>query len=151
MSISLRLSEDLKNAMRSKDQDRTACIRQVRSKIQEAVNAPNFDGEVDDAFHVQVIGAYVKSLSKAIKELEAAGERSQALRDRYAAEIDYLQVYLPKLLGEEETAALVRQAIADLGVTDPKQAGRVMGVIMKAHRDDVDAALVRRLVDETLA
>ncbi len=151
MSIGTDLGEALKSAMRAKEADRVACIRQVRAKMQETVNAVGFKGEIDDDLHKKVIGSYVSSLTKAIQELLPAGERSQKLRDRYAAEISYLEQYLPKRLGEPQTRALVAEAITELGVTDPKQAGRVIGAVMKGRKGEVDAKLVRQLVEESLA
>lgn len=150
MSIGTDLGEALKSAMRAKEADRVACIRQVRAKIQETVNAVGFEGEINDDLHRKIISTYVKSLAKAIHELLPAGNRSQDLRDKYAAEINYLEQYLPERLGEGETRALVASTLAELAVTDSKQAGRVIGAIMKGHKDEVDAALVRRIVEESL-
>jgi uncharacterized protein YqeY len=44
----------------------------------------------------------------------------------------------------------VVEALAALGVTDVKQAGRVVGHLMKGHKDELDAGLVSRLVKEAL-
>ena len=151
MSIETQLDEALKAAMRSKDADRVACIRQVRAKVGEAKVAKGFDGKVDDALHQRIIGSYVKSLQKAGEELGAAGDRGEELRRKYAAEVAYLEQFLPKLLGEAETRELVVRAIAESGVDDLKQSGKVMGAIMKTHRQQVDAGLVRRLVEEALS
>jgi uncharacterized protein YqeY len=149
MTIQAKLDEDLKNGMRAREQDKVACIRQLRSKVQEAQNAPDFKGPADDAFYQKVIGSYVKSLEKGIAELSVAGERSKPLCDRYAAEIAYLQQYLPKLLDEAGTRALVDGALAKH--TGPKNVGALVGVIMKEHKGSVDPALVRRLVEKALA
>lgn len=151
MSIEQQLGEALKDAMRAKDKSLIACIRQVRSKVQEAVNAKGFSGEVDDALYQNTIGAYIKSLKKGIEELEAAGSRSEELRTSYAAEIAYLEQFLPQLKSEEETRELVRAAIAQGGVTDVKQVGKVMGLVMKEHKGEVDAGLVRALAEQELS
>ena len=98
----------------------------------------------------KIIGAYVKSLRKGIDELKPAGERGQTLRDKYQAEISYLEQYLPQLMDEAATKALVKKTVADLGVSEPKDTGRVMGAIMKDHKAEVDAQLVRKLVSEML-
>jgi len=150
MSIEQQLNDDLKTQMRAKAQDTVACIRQLKSKIQETVNADGFKGAVDDALYLKVIASYIKSLEKGITELAAAGERSQPLRDRYAAEIAYLGRYLPPVLSEAETLVLVQQTVHALGVTDPKQSGKVLGAVLKEHQGKVDAALVRRLVGQVL-
>jgi len=151
MSIETELDSQLKDAMRAKDKPLIACIRQVRSKMQEKTNALDFTGEVNDALYVQVIGSYVKSINKAIVEMAAAGERTEELRDQYQAEVDFLQKYLPTLLGEAQTKSLVDATIASIGITDPKQSGRVMGVIMGKHKGEVDPALVKRLVAAAFA
>lgn len=151
MSIEEQLNDDLKNAMRSKAADTVACIRQLKSKVQETVNAKGFSGPVDDALHQKVIASYVKSLEKAIVELQAAGERSKPLCDKYAAEIAYLGKYMPKMMSEAETLALVKKTIAALGVTDPKQAGKVLGALMKEHKGSIDAGLAKGLVEKTLS
>lgn len=151
MSIERSLEEDLKGAMRAKDATTVACIRAVKTKVKETTTAKGFSGEVDEALYRRVITAYVKQLRNALPELEAAGERGREIRESYLKEISYLERYLPTLLGEAETRALVEKVIADLGVSDPKRAGQVMGAVMKQHRESVDPALVKRFVDEILA
>jgi uncharacterized protein YqeY len=65
-------------------------------------------------------------------------------------EITYLSDFLPKKLDEARTRELVRAKLSELGVTDPKQAGRVMGALMKEHKDGLDSALTKRVVEEEL-
>lgn len=150
MSIERQLDDELKAAMRARDQGKIACIRGVRAKVKEATTAKGFSGPTDDALFQRVIAAYVKQLRNALPELEAAGERGVELRAGYEAEVAYLDAYLPAKLDEASTRKLVDEAIATLGVSDPKRAGQVMGAIMKQHRDSVDPAIVKRLVDEKL-
>lgn len=150
MTIEDELTTQLKAAMKSKDTETLQAIRQLKSKVQEAVNDPKFTGEVDDDLYRRVIQSYVGSLRKGIVELEAGGERSIELRQRYQREIDLFATWLPQLAGEDETRQLVETALDELGVRDPKQSGRVMGHLMKNHRGRLDAGLTRRLVDEAL-
>jgi uncharacterized protein len=150
MTIEQRLDADLKNAMRAKDADRVACIRQVRAKAQAAQNEANFKGPADDAFFAKVISTYMKSLEKGITELEAGGPRTEPLRAKYKAEITYLEQYLPKRLDEAETRVLVQKIIGEVGATTRKDSGKVMGAVMKQHKESVDAALVKMLVEQLL-
>jgi len=57
---------------------------------------------------------------------------------------------LPKAASDDETRAIVRETVARLGVSDAKQSGRVVGDIMKAHKGKLEAATVKRMVDEEL-
>ncbi len=146
MTIAAQLDDDLKTGMRSRNSDRVACIRQLRSKVQEAVNAKDFKGETDDALYQKVINAYIKQLDNGIEQMGGAGERGKLLSDKYRAEIAYLSQYLPTLMDAESTRKVVRQALAELAMTDPKQAGRVLGHVLKQHKGLVDPAVARPII-----
>jgi uncharacterized protein YqeY len=113
-------------------------------------SAPGFKGEVDDALYQQVIATYVKRMDKARKEYEELGERGEEMAQKLAFEVDYLSRWLPKKLSEEDTRVLVRSAIAELGVSDPKQVGKLVGHLMKSRGGELDGALVNRLAREEL-
>lgn len=150
MSIRDELRNELKEAMRARDQRRLDVIRQVESELSIARSAPGFKGEIDDALYRQVIAAYVKKMEKARQEYVELGGRGQEMAEKLAFEVEYLSWWLPRKLDEEQTRALVRQTIAELGASDLKQAGKVMGHLMKSRKDDLDGALVNRLVREEL-
>ena len=151
MSIAEKLNEELKDAMRCRDQKRLACIRQVKAKVQEASNVKGFEGALDDPLYQGIITTYIKSLRKGIEELEAAGARGEQLRGKYQYEIGYLEQYLPKQMTEDEVLSIVKAAIASKKISDPKQAGQVTGMVMKEHKGEVDAGLVRRLSEQELS
>jgi uncharacterized protein len=151
MSIQEELKAELKDAMRSRDQNRLDVVRAVESEIKLARTAPGFQGEVDDALYLQIIGTYCKKMDKARLEYEGLGERGKPLAQKLAFEVSYLGRWLPKKLGEDETRALVEQAVAELGITDPKQMGKLVGHLMKTRKDDLDGALVNRIAREVLS
>lgn len=150
MNIQEQLAAEQKAAMKSGDRATLNVIRQIQSEISVARAAPGFDGEVDDDLYLATIATYVKRMGKARDEYETLGERGREQADKLTFEIDYLSAYLPQKLGEAATRALVDQAITDLGATDPKMTGKVIGGVMKSG-EDVDGALVARLVKEALA
>jgi uncharacterized protein YqeY len=97
------------------------------------------------------MASYAKKMDKAKAEFEEAGERGAAMAAKLGWEVAYLSRWLPKMLDEESTAALVRSTIEEMGVAgDPKASGRVIGQIMRTHKGELDGALVNRLVAETL-
>ncbi len=55
-----------------------------------------------------------------------------------------IEVYLPKMLSEDEVKALVEKTIADLGLTSKKDIGKLMKAIMAEHRGTVDGGMVQR-------
>ena len=152
MTIAEQLAEELRAAMKAKDAPRRDVIRQVQTEIATAKSQPDFSGELDDVFYQGVIASYVKKMDKSRSEYAEMGERGRAMADKLAFEVDYLSRWLPKKLGEEETRQLVVEAIEALGAHgDEKAAGRVIGQLMKGRGDDLDGAVVNRLVREELA
>ncbi len=149
MSIQQELAAELRAAIKARDTPRSNVIRQVETEVSVVKSSPGFTGEVDDDLYRKTIIAYVKKMDKARREFEAAGERGADHAAKLAYEVDYLARWTPSQLGEDETRAIVREAIDELGVEDPKMVGRVMGHIMKSGAE-LDGGLVNRLVREEL-
>lgn len=149
MGIQEELVAELQDAMRARDKPRASVIRQVQTEVAVAKSAPGFTGELDDELYTATIVSYVKKMEKARLEFEALGERGADQAAKLAFEVDYLSRWTPQLPGEDETRAIVVDAIAELGVDDPKMIGRVMGHIMKSDVE-LDGGLVNRLVREEL-
>lgn len=151
-NIKEQLSEELKDAMKAKDVNRRDVIRMIESEVSIAKSAAGFRGEINDDLYRQVIASYSKKMDKARAEYLELGPRGEEMARKLGWEVDYLSRWLPTKLDQESTRALVRETIADLGVAgDPKAAGRVIGHIMKNHKDEVDGGLVSRLVSAALS
>jgi uncharacterized protein YqeY len=152
MSIKEELASELREAMKAKDGRRRDVIRQIETEVSIARSQPGFVGEVDDALYRQVIGSYVKKMDKSRQEYLDIGERGEAMAAKLGFEVEYLSRWLPWKLDPEATRALIREAIAELGVAgEEKAAGRVTGHLMKGHGEDLDGGLVNRLVREELS
>ena len=150
MGVKTDLDSRFMAAMRARDGRTADIIRAVRAKVLEEQKKPGFEGEADDALYLEIISRYVKSLAKALPEFEKGGEAGAAKAAAYREEIAYLEQFLPRKMDEAATKALVARVIAELGVSDVKQMGRVMGACMKDHKDELDACLTRRLIEEAL-
>ena len=149
MTIQEQLAVAQKTAMKGGDRQTLNAIRQIQSEISVAKAAPGFSGEVDDDLYLATIATYVKRMTKVRTEYEGLGERGSEQAEKLTFEIDYLSAYLPQKLDEAATRVLVDQAIADVGATDPKMTGQVIGAVMRSG-EDLDGSLVARLVNETL-
>jgi uncharacterized protein YqeY len=150
MSVESQLGELLKEAMRAKDAQTADCIRMIKTKHMERRTAAGFKGPLDDALWLDVITAYQKQLRKSREEYTAIGARGADAIAQIDFEIGFCSKFLPKAASDDEVRAIVRETVARLGVSDPKQAGRVVGEIMKANKGKVEAAAVKRIVDEEL-
>ena len=151
MTIAEQLDENLRDAMKRRDSATADVLRMLKSRLQERRTAKGFSGEMDDTVVRDVIGAYRKQMQKALEELEPLGEKAAAQVEKLRFEVAYCDRFLPAAVPEEELRALVAERIAALGITDPKQAGRVIGEVMKTHRGRVEAADVKRIAEEILS
>jgi hypothetical protein len=151
MGLEQDLNDTLKQAIKDKDTATADVVRMLKTRLMERRTAKGFSGSVDDALALDVIGSYRKQLQKALAEFEKVGERGAGHAGRLRVEIQILDRWLPKGLDETAIRALVGERIAALGVTDPKQVGRLVGDIMKTHKGQVDAAEVKRIAEELLA
>ena len=150
-TIKQQLSEELKEAMKSGDKERRDVIRMIESEISLAKSAPGFRGQVDDDLYRQVMSGYSKKMDKARAEYLELGPRGEEMARKLAWEVGFLAKWLPTRLDQQSTEALVQATISELGATgDPRAAGRVIGHIMKNHKDAVDGGLVSRLVAAAL-
>jgi len=151
VSLEQQLAETLTRAIREKDQRTADVVRMLKTKVTERRTAKGFAGTVDDAVILDVIGAYRKQLQKAVAEYEKlGGERAAAQIAQLRYEIEFCERYLPRGIGENALRALVKERIGALGISDGKQAGRLVGDVMKTHKGQVDAADVKRVAEELL-
>src|SRR5688572_4250025 len=126
MSIEAQIGDLLKDAMRSKDLRTADCIRMIKTKHMERRTAAGFKGPLDDALWLDVISAYQKQLRKARDEYAGLGEKGAGELPQLDFEIEFCSRFLPKGASEDEVRAAVRDAIARLGIKDPKQAGKLV-------------------------
>ena len=150
MPIDVQLNDLLKEAMRAKDSRTTDCIRMIKTKHMERRTAAGFKGPLDDSLWLDVVASYQKQLRKSREEYAAIGARGAEAIAQIDFEIGFCGRFLPKAASDDEVRALVREAVMRLGASDPKQAGRVVGELMKAHKGKLDPSAVKRIVDEEL-
>ena len=138
MSLRDKITEDMKNAMRSGDKERLGHIRM----LQAAIKQREVDERIvlDDAQVTSVVEKMVKQRREAIAQFETGGRADLVAKEN--AEIATLQAYLPAQLTDAEIDALVAEAIAQTGAASIKDMGKVMGVVKGKAAGKVDMGVV---------
>lgn len=147
MSLKEKLAEDLKDAMRSRDESRKTAIRMLLTAIKNAEVAAI--RQFDDAEVLAVIAKQVKQRRESIEEFNKAGR--QDLVDKEMAEMRVLEAYLPAQMSRDEIVAEAQKVIAELGARGPQDKGKVMGAIMPRLSGRAEGRLVNEVVTELLA
>lgn len=150
MALEQALDETLRQALKARDTRTADVVRMIKSRLAERRTAKGFSGQVDDALVLDVIRAYRKQLQTALAEYEKAGDRGAEQAAALRSEIAFCERYLPSGLDEAALRALVRERLAALGISDPKQVGRLVGDVLKTHKGRVEAAEVKRVAEELL-
>ncbi|MBW2276586.1 MAG: GatB/YqeY domain-containing protein [Deltaproteobacteria bacterium] len=150
MGVEEQLTTRLTEAMRARNTRETDVLRMVKTMGTRDMAAPGFKGEADDAFWLAVIGRYTKQQKKALAEFEKLGDAAASQIEQANYEIDYLSPFLPELLAKAAVRELVKAAIEETGAAGPKMVGKIVGAVMKTHRDSVDPLMVKAIATEEL-
>ena len=148
-TLEQKLQSDLTNAIKSRDTTRMNTIKGIKTAIMETKTAKNGKKDLEDSDIVKIIQKLAKT-RKETGELYKSNNR-QDLADIEFGELNVLETYLPKMLSEDEIRTIVDKTISELGVTDMKGMGRVMGTINKSYAGQVDGSMVSRIVKERLS
>ena len=125
MSLKVRITEDMKSAMRAKETARLGTIRLLQAAIKQREVDERI--ELDDLQVTEVIEKMLKQRRDSISQYDAASR--QDLADAERQEVVVLQAYLPQPLTEAEIAALLDQVVADSGASGIKDMGKVMAAV----------------------
>src|SRR3954471_6943013 len=145
-----QIQKDITSAMKARDEARLSTLRMVKTALKNREiekMAP-----LDDKESQQVLGTLIKQRKESIEQFTKGGR--QELADKEAAEIVLIESYMPKALGEQEVAATVKAAIAEMGAPTMKDMGAVMKAAMakfSATGARVDGKVVSEIVKRELA
>jgi uncharacterized protein YqeY len=147
MSIAQDVSNQIKEAMKSKDKIRLNALRNIRSLLLNEMKKDN-SNDLPDETSIALVRRLEKQRGESIEAFESAGRDEQARNER--SELAVLREFLPGLADEETTRGYVEEAIANSGASSPGDVGRVMGALMKAHKGEIDGGLAKKIASELL-
>lgn len=148
-TLKIRLSDEMKNAMRAKDAPRLGTLRLVLAAIkQKEVDERR---ELSDADIVSILEKQVKQRRESIQAYEQAGRTETAEQEK--AEVEVLQEFLPKGADPAEIQAVIDEAVAEVaaqGVSGPSAMGKAMAIIKPRLAGRADMSEVSKLLSARL-
>lgn len=142
-----RLTEEMKGAMKARDDIRLSVIRLIRSSVKNREIESRH--ELADGEIIEVISTLVKQRRESIRMFGEAGRAD--LVEKEEKELAVLLTFLPQQLTREEVESLVAKVVADCGAQGPKDMGKVMKAIMPHVAGRADGSIVSAVVKEKLA
>lgn len=150
MSLAEQIQKDMTAAMRAKDEHRLSTLRMVKSALHNKKVEKN--AALTEPEAQQVLSTLIKQRRESVEQFRKGGREDLAGRE--AAEISIIESYLPQAAGKEEIAAVVRQAISEMGAPTIKEMGQVMKNVMarfQAAGTRVEGKTVSEIVKRQLS
>jgi len=143
-----KISEQIKDALRSKDQIRLTTLRGVLAAFtnESVAKGRTPQDKLPDDEALAVIRRLVKQRKDAIDQFTKGGREDLAQNEQ--AEMAVLEEYLPAQMTEEKIKEIVERKKVELGIADKSKLGILIGAVMKECAGQADGAIVKRLVDE---
>lgn len=149
MSLENQINQDIKQAMLAKQKDVLESLRAIKSALLLLKTSKDaVDGEVPESVEIATLQKLVKQRRETAQIY--VQQNRQDLADEELFQASIIERYLPKQLSQEEVETQVRQIIADLGASSPKDMGKVMGVASKHFAGQADNKVVSEIVKSIL-
>ena len=148
MSLAEKIQEDVKSALKGGDKKKLSISRYLSSELKNYLIKENLDRELskisDDNFY-KIVKTQVKQKRESLEFAEKVGDLVKV--DDLKYDIDYLNNFLPKLMGEKETQLIIMDII-DKNKFLSKDFGRIMAMLKKDYNNKIDLNSASKLVKD---
>ena len=148
MSLQDSINEHIKLAMIAKDKDKLAALRAVKSAFIIEMSKDGSDA-IDDEVAEKIIAKLVKQRKESASIFTEQG-RDDLAKDEIV-QLQFLQVYLPEQMSEDEVMKVIKEVILQIGASSPSDIGKCMGILMGRLKGKADGKLISRLVKDELS
>lgn len=146
MSLTERINQDVKQAMKARDKETLKVLRMLKSALQ--MEQLEHSEPLNEEQEITIIARELKQRKDSLAEFEKAGR--QDLVDEVTDEIVVVERYLPKQISEEEIEVEVRKVMDELNATSKSDFGKVMGKAMANLKGKADGNLVKEVTKNLL-
>ena len=146
-----RFTETLRDSMKARNERSVGTVRLIMAALKDrdiaARGKGNHDGISDDEI-AQMLQSMIKTRRESITLYEQGGRIELAEQER--EEIAIIETFLPKQMSDDDVAAAIKTAIADLGATGIKDMGKVIGALKAKFTGKMDFAKASAAVKQLL-
>lgn len=147
MSILPKLMDDLKLAMRNKDEVARDTLRMLKSALSK--KELDLGRKLDGGEELAVLMSAAKSRKESMQQYVEAGR--QDLADSEAEEIKVIGRYLPQQISETEAKEAIMKIAADNGFSEKKDMGKLMKLVLEEYRGQIDGKMASKLAASVLS
>jgi|TARA_B110000495_G_scaffold197639_1_gene208232 uncharacterized protein YqeY len=150
MSLKQQIDSNLNKALKAKDKNSYPTLRLIVSAIKDAEIAGRSNGkkEITDSDITAILKKMIKQRNESCEVYKKAG-RDELLKSE-TKEIEVINLFLPKQLGDEETKKICQETVKLVGASSMKDMGKVIGVLKSKHSNVLDFSKVSLIIKELL-
>ena len=148
MSLAQQFDEDLKTAMKAREELKVSTLRLLKAALSNAAIQKQ-KAVLDDAEVIAEIAKLVKQREESVAAYTKGNRPDLAQKEQTEAKI--LQAYLPAQLSDEELKGIVQAAVKEAGGSGPQAMGAVMKLVMPKVAGRADGKRVNEIVKQSLA
>lgn len=141
------LRKDMFEASKAKDIGRADILKMAMASIKN--QEVEIQRDLDDDEVIAVLRKESKKIADSIEQFKRMGRDDLLEKEQYQFEV--LESYLPQLMSRDDIEAVVEKKVADLGVSNVTEMGKVMGVVMNELKGKADGGLVKDIVQKVLS
>ncbi len=149
MSLEQKVMDELKNAMRAKDEAALRSLRAIKAAIIIEKTAEGANGEISEATELKMLQKMAKQRRDSLDIFMKQNREDLAAKER--EELSIIEKFLPQQMSPEELRTELRAIIAQVGAKSPADMGKVMGVASKQLAGKTDGKAINEAVKELLA
>ena len=148
MTLKERIEADMKQAMLQKNKDELTTLRSIKSLILLAQTDKGGPKELSEDEEMKILTKAAKQRKESAEIFQEQGRPE--LSEKELKELEVINRYLPSQLSEDELEAEIKNIIAQLGASGPKDMGKVMGVASKTLAGKADGKAIATKVKALL-
>ncbi|MEK6477611.1 GatB/YqeY domain-containing protein [Catalinimonas sp. 4WD22] len=148
MSLKSRIDQDIKEAMRAKDQDALRTLRSIKSMILLAETEKGGSKELTEADEMKLLTKAAKQRKESLDTFAAQGREDLANKEK--TELEIIERYLPQQMSEQELTQALQKIIAEEGASGMQDMGKVMGRATQELAGRADGKQISQTVKQLL-
>ena len=149
MSLEAKVMEEIKTAMRAKDEAALRTLRAIKAAILIEKTSANASDTISEADEIKMLQKMAKQRRDSLEIFTQQNREDLAVKER--VELAIIERFLPKQMSQEELQAELKAIIAEVGASSPADMGKVMGAASKRLAGKADGKAISENVKQLLA
>jgi len=149
MSLEQKVMEEMKTAMRAKDEAALRTLRAIKAAILLEKTSASGSDTLTEADELKMLQKMAKQRRDSLEIFRTQNREDLAQKEE--EELAIIDRFLPKQMSAEELQAEVKAIITQVGASSPADMGKVMGVASKQLAGKADGRAISETVKQLLA